>query len=63
MAMNMSTHPRISRLLNCSSRITIPAKTEITDSRLKISYAMVGFIPFCPIIWRVYPTPLERAPA
>lgn len=63
MAINMRTHPRISLDVRLSPRTTIPARTEITDSRLRIRDAIVGFMPFCPMIWSVYPTPLESAPA
>ena len=40
-----------------------PAMTEITDSRLMIRLAIVGFMPFWPTIWSVYATPEDITPA
>ena len=53
MAANMSTQPRISRPDMLWPRMTQPARTEITDSRLSTRLAMVGLTPYCPMICRV----------
>ena len=46
-----------------SPRITQPASTENTDSRLNSRDATVGSVFFCATICKVYPTPQDMIPA
>ena len=62
-AANISTQPESSRTESACPNITQPAINEITDSRLRIKDATVGFMPRCPTIWSVYATPQEKTPA
>ena len=50
MAPNISTQPITSLADIFCPRNSHPAKTEITDSKLKIKLATVGLRPFCPMI-------------
>ena len=64
MAPNISTQPITSLADIFCPRNSHPAKTEITDSKLKIKLATVGLRPFCPMIWTgVNPPPRSKTPA
>ena len=52
-AANISTHPNNSLELSFCPRITQPASTDTTDSKLRIRDAIVGSISFCPTICSV----------
>lgn len=62
-AININTHPMISYVLSTSLRMTKPASTDITDSRLIIKDATVGCKSFWAIICNVKAMPLDMAPA
>ena len=52
-AANMITQPTASRAVGISLRMTMPASTANTDSRLISRDATVGRVYFCPTICRV----------
>ena len=62
-AANTRAHPKSSLGDKVSPRITQPASTENTDSRLNSRDATVGSVFFCATICKVYPTPQDMIPA
>ena len=62
-AANTNAHPHSCLPVSTSFKITQPANTEITDSKLKIKDATAGFVFFCPRICKVYATPQDMTPA
>ena len=62
-APKIKAHPTSSLRLNTWWSSRNPKMAENTDSSERIKEATDGSAPFWPIIWSVYPAPLESTPA